>query len=156
MLSVGTICDHLRRLLDDRIAAQGPRTFLWGTLDKVYSLRGFAVAATAGTYAVVGLVGRGVWAWATTGYAEMHWSSAVLAGLIALCVIQMFVAVLIVNLLRYHTERKPRHEAGRTGVLHTRQMLSAASKTLRAPNRIPAHTPVCPTTPIEEHAATPL
>lgn len=138
LLSAGVVCDHLHRLLDERSTTGGPRTFLWSLLDKVYSFRGFTLVLVPSLPILVWLVGRGAWTWVTAGYVNVHWSRAVLAGLIAFGIGQMFVTVLIVNLLRFHTARKRPSEHRRT------VMVSAASKTLHVP------APVHPATPIED------
>jgi hypothetical protein len=102
LLSAGVVCDHLRRMLDDR---PQPPTFLWTLLNRTYSFRGFALIVALTVPVLVWLIGGGVWTRVTAGYVDVHWSRVVLAGLLAFGTGQMFVTVLIVNLLRFHTAR---------------------------------------------------
>jgi glycosyltransferase involved in cell wall biosynthesis len=104
LLSAGLICSHLHRLLDEK---QRPRTFLWMLLDAAYSLRGVVVATCAAAPLLVWLIGEGVMTRLLDGYVNLHWSRVVLAGLVAFSLCQMLVTVLIINLLRFHTARKP-------------------------------------------------
>jgi hypothetical protein len=103
LLSAGVISEHVHRLIDYRLR---PQTFLGCVLDAVYSMRGCAYASVFALPLLLWLVGRGVWTWTTDGYVEEHWSRIVLAGLIVFGLAQMSVSVLIVNILRFHTDRK--------------------------------------------------
>ncbi len=128
LLSAGIVCDHLHRLIltGQMIPAEPtfqsargqpskpalrrkdrppPPTFVWSLLDRAYSFRGLAVFTGLAVPMAAWLVGRGVWTWVTAGYVDVHWSRVVLAGLLAFGAGQMFVTILIVNLLRFHTAR---------------------------------------------------
>ncbi|UCC30092.1 MAG: glycosyltransferase family 2 protein [Phycisphaerales bacterium] len=141
LLSAAVVSDHLHRLIDDR---QRGRTFLWSLLDKAYSFKGLGLVMVPAVPMLVWLVGRGVWTWTTAGYVEEHWSRVVLAGLIAFGAAQMFVTVLIVNLLRFHTARKSLRESERAAV-----SVTAATKTLDVAK------PVRPSTPQEDELLAP-
>ena len=141
LLSAAVISDHLHRLIDDR---QRGRTFLWSLLDKAYSFKGLGLIMVPAVPMLVWLVGRGVWTWITAGYVQEHWSRVVLAGLIAFGAAQMFVTVLIVNLLRFHTARKSLRESERAAV-----SVTAAAKTLDVAR------PVRPSTPQEDELLAP-
>ena len=112
---------------------------MWNLLDKAYSFKGLGLVMVPAVPMLIWLVGRGVWTWTTAGYVEEHWSRVVLAGLIAFGTAQMFVTVLIVNLLRFHTARKSLGESERAAVSFT-----AATKTLDVAK------PVRPSTPQED------
>lgn len=103
LFSCGIISEHLRRLLG---SSQRPATFLWATMDKVFTLGGVGVATLCGLPILTWLVGEGIWTRATAGYVDLHWSRVVLAGLVVFGLVQTFATVLIVNLIRFHTQRK--------------------------------------------------
>jgi hypothetical protein len=121
LLSGGVVCDLLHRLLDEK---KRPRTFLWAVLDKVYSIRGLVAAGCLSLPLTIWLIGEGLATRILHGYVDLHWSRIVLAGLIAFGLGQMLITVLIANLLRFHTERKP---------LLVSQHTAARGETLTAP-----------------------
>ncbi len=131
LLSASLVSDHLRRLVNYR---PRPRTFLWSLLDKLYSFRGFALVSVPVVPTLVWLVGRGVWTWATAGYVEEHWSRVVLAGMLVFGLAQMFITVMIANVLRFHAARKMARESG-----HATVSTTATTKTLdvTTPTRTP-------------------
>ena len=104
LLSTALICQQWHTLLDED---PKPQSFLWSILDRIYTLRGLATTSSVATPALLWLVGPGVWTRLIHGYVDLHWSRVVLAGLIAFGLLQQFVTVLVANLARYHTLRKP-------------------------------------------------
>lgn len=107
LLSTGVLCENLRRLVDDRVALNDETTFVWTLLDRVYSLRGILAVSLIGIPCMTWLVGRGAWTWVTAGYIAEHWSRVVLAGLLLFMLGQMIVTTCVLNLVRFHTARKP-------------------------------------------------
>jgi len=59
------------------------------------------------------LVGPGIWTRITEGVVHQHWSRAVVAGLVGFTLTQMFVTVLLTNLVRFHSSRKAQASAAR-------------------------------------------
>lgn len=102
-LSAGVIAYHLPGLWEDR--ARTP-TFLFILLDRLYSFRGLAVVTAFSVPVLCWLVGRGVVTRLADGYVDLHWSRVVLAGLIVFSMLQMFITVLIANILRFHSARR--------------------------------------------------
>lgn len=103
LLSVAVVSDNLHRLLAER--APEP-SFAWAMLDRVYSWTGAAIFGPPCIGVLAWLVGRGWWTWITEGRVVDHWSRVVLAGLIAFGTGQVLVAILVVNVIRFHTARK--------------------------------------------------
>ncbi len=127
LLSAGVVCEHLRRLLDERLE---PKTFSWSLLDRLYSPTGVAAAAVMMIPVVFWLVGGGLWTWITVGFVDAHWSRVVLAGLLVSGLGQMLVTVLMVNLLRFHTARRT-----------ARHAVKAAKSARIAANTLPGSVP---------------
>lgn len=103
-LSAAVVSDHLCHLLDPTLAK--PRSFAWTLLDRVYTLRGVALFLVPCAPLMVWMVGSGVWTWLSAGYVALHWSRVVFAGLMLFAVVELFVATLIVNVLRFHVSRR--------------------------------------------------
>jgi hypothetical protein len=118
LLTVGLICHHLRRMVDERPTAP---TFLWTILDRIFTIRGVVGGACVAVPLIVWLIGEGLMTRVLHGYVDLHWSRVVLAGLIAYGLGQMIVTTLTVNLLRFHTARRPlvltQHTATRADAL---------------------------------------
>lgn len=125
LLSAGVVADHLHRLVDD---GGRRRTFFGAVLDRTFSFRGLAVASLAAVPLLVWLVGAGIWTRITDGYVALHWSRVVAAGLIAFALGQMFITVLLANLLRFHARRKASATAG-----HTSERRSVSARSLAVP-----------------------
>jgi len=104
LLSAGILCEQLHSLWDSR-----PRlsTFVSAALDRLYSFAGLGVVCLFALPVLTWLVGPGVWTRLTAGYVDLHWSRVVLAGLITFGLGQMFITVLVANLVRFHVARKP-------------------------------------------------
>ena len=107
-LSTGVVAENVHRLVDDRLPV---RTFAWTMINRAYSLNGVVVAGLLTLPATALLIGPGVWTRLTDGYVDLHWSRVVLAGLIGFCAVQMLVAVLMANILRFHAARRHRSSA---------------------------------------------
>ena len=103
LLSAGVLCEQLHSLWDSR-----PRlsTFFSASLDRLYTFAGLGVVCLFAFPALSWLVGPGVWTRLTAGYVDLHWSRVVLAGLITFGLGQMFITVLVANLVRFHVARK--------------------------------------------------
>jgi len=104
LLSAGVLCEQLHRLWDGC-----PRlsTFFSTSLDRVYSFAGLGVTFVFAVPVLTWLVGPGIWTRMTAGYVDLHWSRVVLAGLITFTLGQMFITILVANLVRFHVARKP-------------------------------------------------
>lgn len=104
LTSAAVLCEQLQRHWDPR--ARG-WSFLSAALDRLYTLGGVALVAIPSIPLLGWLVGPGLWTRITEGVVHQHWSRAVLAGLIAFTLVQMTVTVLVANLVRFHSARKP-------------------------------------------------
>lgn len=104
LLSTALVCQQWQTLLDEE---SKPQSFLWSILGRVYTFRGLAATTAVATPVLLWLVGAGVWTRLIHGYVDLHWSRVVLAGLIAFGLLQQLVSVLVANLARYHTLRRP-------------------------------------------------
>ncbi len=82
------------------------RTSISILLDRLYTLKSFAVIAILTTPVITWLIGGGVLTLITDGHVYVHWSRVVLAGLLAFALVQMLVTILIANVMRFHTSRK--------------------------------------------------
>lgn len=102
MMSAGVVANHVQRML---AGSPAPGSFLWSVLDRIYSARAVAVASALSLPLLAWLIGEGLWTRLTEGHVYQHWSRAVLAGLVAFGLVQLFVTVLVVNVLRFHTLR---------------------------------------------------
>jgi glycosyltransferase involved in cell wall biosynthesis len=103
LLSSGILCEQLHSLWDSR---PRPSTFFSALLDRLYSFAGLGVACLLALPVLTWLVGPGIWTRLTAGYVDLHWSRVVLAGLITFGLGQMFITVLVANLVRFHVARK--------------------------------------------------
>lgn len=102
-LSAGVICDNLHRLWQGN---NQPRSFSLAILDRCYSFLGYILLWIPVMPILVWLVGRGVWTRLLHGYVDLHWSRVVLAGLIVFGMLQMLITVQVVNLIRFHIDRR--------------------------------------------------
>ncbi len=109
LLSASVLCENLHRLWTPDVAR---RSFSAETLDRAYSFTGLVIAAVPAVPVLLALIGPGVWTRITDGYVAIHWSRVVLAGLIAFSIGQMFVTVLVANLIRFHTDRRSMNAHG--------------------------------------------
>ncbi|MBI3834974.1 MAG: glycosyltransferase family 2 protein [Planctomycetes bacterium] len=103
LLSAGILCEQLARLWDEK---RREPSFIGATLARLYTLGGFGVTALLVAPVLAWLIGPGIWSRLTRGVVEIHWSRVVLAGLIAFGLCQMFVTVLVLNLVRFHLARR--------------------------------------------------
>lgn len=103
LLSAGVICENLNRLWSGRRILP---TFATATLDRIFSFGGWAMVLVPAAPVLAWLIGPGLWTRVVDGHVVIHWSRFVLAGLIAFGLMQMFIAVLIVNLIRFHAARR--------------------------------------------------
>jgi glycosyltransferase involved in cell wall biosynthesis len=101
-VSAGMLCQQLQQLWDQR---QRTISFAAAALDHFYSFRSFVAVAAISVVLCGLLVGEGLWTRLTAGYVAVHWARVVLAGLIAFSACQMFVTVLMANLIRFHIAR---------------------------------------------------
>lgn len=101
-ISAASICDQLKRHWEVRPYT---RSFISVVLDRFFSFRAFSGVAGLSSLLCIVLVGEGVWTRVTAGYVTIHWSRVVLAGLVGFCLAQMFVTVLVANLIRFHASR---------------------------------------------------
>ena len=101
-VSAGVILDHLRPILDER---RRPPTFFFTLLNRLYSAPGLVAMAAPSVPLLAWLIGPGVITWIKEGAVHVHWSRAVLAGLILFGLGQQAITLLIVNVLRFHTRR---------------------------------------------------
>lgn len=101
--SAAVVSHQLRAVWD---SSPPPPTFFASILERLYTLKSFAVLSLFALISCAWLIGPGVWTRLTAGYVEVHWSRVVLAGLIAFSSAQMLVAVLIANLIRFHAARR--------------------------------------------------
>lgn len=127
MISAAVISTNLIPLVAQR---RRKPTFLMAMLDGVYTFRGCAVVSILSLPVVGWLIGPGLWTYLTGGYVEVHWSRVVLAGLITFGVIQLFVNVLVANLIRFHVARQSMLP-GKQGV----QLLADSSQPVRIAKR---------------------
>ena len=74
--------------------------------DRVECFAGFGVAVVVGLPLIAWLIGEGVWTRLADGYVAIHWSRVVLASVVAFALAQMLVTVLIVNVIRFHNDRR--------------------------------------------------
>lgn len=102
-VSAAVLCEQLQRHWDER--ARG-WSFVSAGLDRLYTFGGLALVSIPCLPLLGWLVGPGIWTRITEGVVHQHWSRAVIAGLIAFTLTQMFVTVLLTNLVRFHSERK--------------------------------------------------
>lgn len=102
-LSAGVVSDNLHRLWSERPPA---RTFFATLIDRVYTLGAAGVMTILAVPILLWLVGPGMWTRVFDGYVAIHWSRVVLAGLIVFSLAQIAITTLIVNLIRFHTERR--------------------------------------------------
>ncbi len=104
LLSASAIAINIARLVSWR-----PRSvsFLEIVVERWYTVSGSLTATAASIPILLWLIGPGLWSRITEGVVALHWSRVVLAGLIAFGLLQTIMTVLIVNILRYHTQRKP-------------------------------------------------
>ncbi len=102
LLSAGVVCDQLARVWQTR---RRPRTFVAAMLARTYSFFGLSAASVVVIPAAVWLVGPGVWTRITGGFVELHWSRVVLGGLLAFSWLQMLITTLVVNVIRFHSDR---------------------------------------------------
>lgn len=124
MISAGVISTNLIPLVAQR---RRKPTFLMSILDGVYTFRGCAVASMVTLPVVALLIGPGLWTRVTGGFVDVHWSRVVLAGLITFGVVQLFVNVLVTNLIRFHVARQSTLR-GKHGV----QLLADLSQPVKA------------------------
>jgi len=103
LISATVLSQALRELFADRTA---PRTFFAVLLDRVYTLKGCAVAAGLLAPVLAWLVGAGVATYLTERAVYIHWSRVVVAGLLVFALSQMFVTTLLANVIRFHTPRR--------------------------------------------------
>ena len=103
LLSAGVICENLNRLWSERRILP---TFTTAVLDRLFSFGGWTMLLVPAAPVLAWLIGPGLWTRVAHGYVILHWSRIVLAGLIAFGLMQMFIAVLIVNLIRFHAARR--------------------------------------------------
>jgi glycosyltransferase involved in cell wall biosynthesis len=116
LLSAGILCEQLHTLWDS-----SPRlsTFFSASLDRLYSFAGLGVVCLFALPVLTWLVGPGIWTRLTAGYMDLHWSRVVLAGLITFGLGQMFITVLVANLVRFHVARRSTAAiARREGTVH--------------------------------------
>jgi len=104
LLSASAIVSNIARLVNWR--PTNP-SFVNIVVARLYSVAGLLAASLASVPALAWLIGPGLWSRITDGVVTLHWSRVVLAGLIVFGLMQSMVTVLIVNILRYHTQRKP-------------------------------------------------
>jgi len=103
LLSASVLCEQLHRLWDSRPWLS---TFFSESLDRVYSFAGLGVTFVLAVPVLTWLVGRGIWTRLTVGHVDLHWSRVVLAGLLTFALGQMFITILVANLMRFHVARK--------------------------------------------------
>jgi len=132
LISAAALCEQLQRYWDDRARTW---TFISATIDRLYTFSGLTVAAIPLLPILVWLVGPGLWSRVSEGVVHQHWSRAVLAGMIAFSLTQMFVTVLLANLVRFHAARRPSTLAARN--LGTVSELASVLAVPRAASRRP-------------------
>jgi len=120
-LSAGVVSDNLHRLWSELL---GQRTFFASLLDRLYTIEAVGVMMMLAVPLLVWLVGPGIWTRVTDGYVAIHWSRVVLAGLIVFSAAQVAITTLIVNLIRFHTERRSL-DASRAVVLRKQAITSS-------------------------------
>jgi hypothetical protein len=132
------LCEQLQRHWDDR-----PRgwSFVSTGLDRLYTFRGLALVAIPCLPLLSWLVGPGIWTRITEGVVHQHWSRSVVAGFVAFTFTQMFVTVLLTNLVRFHSERKQpgtnaRHVRTVSGRIPPAPTSGASTQT--RPNELPS------------------
>ncbi len=103
LVSATVLSYALRDLLDERPA---PRTFFTLLLDRVYTLKGCAVAGALLAPLLAWLIGAGVLTYLTERAVYIHWSRVVLAGLLVFALSQMMVTTLLANVIRFHVPRR--------------------------------------------------
>jgi len=113
-LSAGVVSDNLHRLWSERPPA---RTFFATLLDRVYTLGAVGVMIILSAPLLLWLVGPGIWTRVFDGYVAIHWSRVVLAGLIVFSLAQIVITTLIVNLIRFHTERRSIRSIGESATI---------------------------------------
>ncbi len=139
LLSSGVVCGLLQRFWEERTS---PRTFLWAMVERVYTIRSSMVVLCASAPVLFWLVGRGLWTRLTAGYVDLHWSRVVLAGLIVAALAQMFVTVLIANLIRFHVGRRSYRGSVSTARLLTETRMTPEVVALREADRSGAVDPM--------------
>jgi len=103
LLSAGVIGDHLGRMWHDE---PPPRTFRCAILNRAYTWAGWMAAVLPAIPLMIWLVGPAVQTRLALGIIEIHWSRVVLAGCVAFALVQLFVSVLLINILRFHGGRQ--------------------------------------------------
>ncbi|MFQ5463014.1 MAG: glycosyltransferase family 2 protein [Phycisphaerae bacterium] len=104
LLSASAVALNIARLVHSRPTHP---SFVEILVEGLYGFGGWFTTALASLPVLIWLIGPGLWSRITDGVVTVHWSRVVLAGLIVFGLIQSMVTVLITNILRYHTQRKP-------------------------------------------------
>lgn len=103
LLSATVLTESLHEVFEER---PRPRSFASVVLDRFYTVRSAGAVIAAALPLQAALVGPGVITLIGDGHVTIHWSRAVLAGMLAFVLVQMFVTTLILNVIRFHAPRR--------------------------------------------------